>query len=93
MSGSELGSIFPPEGIYPLETWEFPFFNTLVLIFSGFAVTWAHKAVSLGSFKNAIDGLLLTIVLGAFFLILQMFEYHEALFIILMVFMDVHFIC
>lgn len=74
----EVGSIFPPVGIYTIPVLEFPLFNTFVLIFSGFSVTWAHRAVSIGSFKDAIDSLLLTIILGFFFVILQMFEYYEA---------------
>ena len=34
--------------------------------------------MSLGSFKEAIDSFLITICLGFFFVILQMFEYYEA---------------
>jgi len=74
----EIGSIFPPEGVFTIPVLEFPLFNTFVLIFSGFSVTWAHRAVSLGSYKEAIDSLLITIFLGFFFVILQMFEYYEA---------------
>lgn len=74
----EVGSIFPPEGIYTIPVFEFPLFNTFVLIFSGFSVTWAHRAVSLGWFKDAIDSLGLTVFLGFFFVVLQMFEYYEA---------------
>jgi len=74
----EIGGVYPPTGIYPIPTTEFPLFNTFVLIFSGFSVTWAHRAFSIGSYKQAIDSLLLTIGLGVFFLILQMFEYYEA---------------
>lgn len=76
----EIGSVFPPEGLFTIPVLEFPLFNTFVLIFSGFSVTWAHRAVSLGSFKEAIDSLLLTVFLGFFFVILQMFEYYEATF-------------
>lgn len=74
----EIGSIFPPEGIYTIPAVEFPLSNTFVLIFSGFSVTRAHRAVSSGSFKDSIDSLSLTILLGFFFVILQMFEYYEA---------------
>jgi len=74
----EVGSVFPPEGIYTIPVFEFPLFNTFVLIFSGFSVTWAHRAVSLGWFKDAIDSLFLTVFLGFFFVFLQMFEYYEA---------------
>jgi cytochrome c oxidase subunit 3 len=75
---AEIGGIFPPEGIHTIPVTGFPLFNTFVLIFSGFSVTWAHRAVSIGSYKEAIDSLLMTIFLGFFFVILQMFEYYEA---------------
>lgn len=74
----EIGSVFPPVGVYTISALEFPLFNTFVLIISGFSVTWAHRAVCLGWFKDAIDSLLLTIFLGFFFVFLQMFEYYEA---------------
>lgn len=76
----EIGSIFPPEGIFTIPVFEFPLFNTFVLIFSGVSVTWAHRALSLGSFKESIDSFLITIFFGFFFVILQMFEYYEAVF-------------
>jgi heme/copper-type cytochrome/quinol oxidase subunit 3 len=62
----ELGSVFPPEGIYPIEVLEFPLFNTCLLILSGISVTWAHKAMAIGSFKGAVDSLIITIFLGFF---------------------------
>lgn len=35
----EVGSIFPPEGIVVIPVFEFPLFNTFVLIVSGISVT------------------------------------------------------
>jgi len=35
----EIGNIYPPIGIYPIKTFEFPAFNTLILILSGISVT------------------------------------------------------
>ena len=74
----ELGSIFPPEGIYTISVIEFPLFNTFILIVSGVSVTWLHRAFSMGLFAECIDSFLITLFLGLFFLILQMFEYYEA---------------
>lgn len=50
------------------------------MIISGFAVTWVHRGISLGSFKECIDSFILTIFLGVLFIILQAFEYYEASF-------------
>ena len=38
-----LNGIWPPAGIKPIFPFHYPLFNTLLLITSGFAVTWAHK--------------------------------------------------
>jgi len=59
---------------------EFPLFNTALLVISGFSITWAHRGVAIGSFVHAIDAFLITIFLGFFFVFLQMFEYYEASF-------------
>jgi heme/copper-type cytochrome/quinol oxidase subunit 3 len=66
--------------LYTIPAQEFPLYNTLVLITSGFTVTRAHRAVCLGYFKKAIDALVLTVLLGFYFVILQAFEYYEAAF-------------
>lgn len=76
----ELGSIWPPQGLKAIAVFDFPLFNTLILITSGFSVTWAHRGISIGSFKSAIDGLVITILLGFFFVFLQGLEYYESTF-------------
>lgn len=69
-----------PVGINPITVFEFPLFNTFLLIISGFSVTWAHRAVALGDVVGAIDAFIVTILLGFFFIGLQSFEYYEAVF-------------
>jgi cytochrome c oxidase subunit 3 len=64
-----------------------------LLILSGISVTWAHKAMAIGSFREAVDSLIITIFLGFFFVFLQILEYYEAAFIIRIAFMLVLFIC
>jgi heme/copper-type cytochrome/quinol oxidase subunit 3 len=76
----ELGAIWPPVGLHVIPVFDFPLFNTFILIISGFSVTWAHRGISLGSFKEAIDGLILTVLLGLFFIFLQGLEYYESTF-------------
>lgn len=76
----EIGSVWPPVGIEPMNAWEVPFLNTLILLSSGATVTWAHHAIVAGYRKEAILALILTIVLAAIFTALQIFEYATASF-------------
>src|SRR5258708_21695086 len=55
---------WPPNGIVTLDPWHFPLLNTLILLTSGTTVTWAHHALQHGDRKGAIEGLLLTVILG-----------------------------
>lgn len=71
---------WPPEGIVTIPVFAFPFFNTMLLIISGFSITWAHRATSLGLYSEALDALVVTMGLGFFFVILQGLEYYEASF-------------
>ena len=48
-----------------LDPWHFPLLNTLILLTSGTTVTWAHHAIQTGDRKGAVQGLILTVLLGA----------------------------
>ncbi|HPE31555.1 MAG TPA: cytochrome c oxidase subunit 3 [Parvularculaceae bacterium] len=74
-----LGGVWPPRGVEPLSPWGLPLLNTLILLLSGTTVTWAHHAVQTGNQKGLVNGLVVTIVLGAIFTSLQAIEYTEAL--------------
>lgn len=76
----ELGCAWPPTGIKPLNPFRVPLLNTAVLLASGVTVTWAHHRLIEINRKNTIQGLFLTISLGAYFTILQAGEYIEASF-------------
>lgn len=73
------GGVWPPVGVEPLNAWTLPLVNTLVLLLSGTTVTWAHHAIVHNDQKGLVQGLILTIVLGAFFSFLQAVEYYEAI--------------
>lgn len=73
-----LGGQWPPLGISYIYPYHYPLFNTFLLIISGFAITWAHKAFACGNFREALDALLWTLALGFFFVILQSLEYYAA---------------
>jgi len=68
----------PPAGIVTLDPWHFPLLNTLILLTSGTTVTWAHHAIQTGDRKGAIQGLILTVLLGMSFTAIQAYEYAHA---------------
>ena len=69
---------WPPSGIVTLDPWHFPLVNTVILLLSGTTVTWAHHAIQHGDRKGAIQGLLLTVILGFSFTCIQAYEYAHA---------------
>jgi len=78
----EIGSVWPPLGIAPLNAFEVPLLNTIILLTSGVTVTWAHHAIVAGQRTQAIQALALTVLLGLIFTSLQYMEYVEAAFTI-----------
>jgi len=71
---------WPPEGIHPLDAWQIPFYNTVILLTSGGTVTRAHLLIERGENKLAARWIFLTAALGALFLSLQAYEYIHASF-------------
>nr|ABR21232.1 cytochrome c oxidase subunit III [Heteronotia binoei] len=78
----ELGGLWPPTGITPLNPFEVPLLNTAVLLASGVTVTWAHHSIMENKRQEATTALTLTILLGSYFTLLQAMEYFEAPFTI-----------
>nr|QNG56384.1 cytochrome c oxidase subunit III [Macrohyliota sp. 1 MJ-2020] len=76
----ELGMIWPPKGIMSFNPIEIPLLNTLILLSSGITVTWAHHSLMENNYKQALHSLLLTVILGFYFTVLQGYEYMEASF-------------
>jgi len=72
------GGIWPPKGTDVVDPWNLPLLNTLLLLTSGTTVTWAHHALLHNDRKGLIQGLILTIVLGAIFTCVQAYEYAHA---------------
>nr|ALO71071.1 cytochrome c oxidase subunit 3 [Pselaphinae sp. 7 EF-2015] len=78
----ELGLMWPPKSIIPFNPTQIPLLNTLILLTSGLTVTWAHHSLMNNNFKQSSQSLILTVILGVYFSMLQMFEYIEAPFTI-----------
>nr|BDQ43996.1 cytochrome c oxidase subunit 3 [Amynthas conformis] len=78
----EIGCSWPPTGITPLNPFSVPLLNTAVLLASGVTVTWAHHSLMEGNRTNAIQALTITVMLGAYFTVLQAGEYVAAPFTI-----------
>nr|QXI88795.1 cytochrome c oxidase subunit III [Halpe nephele] len=74
----EIGISWPPLNITPFNPFQIPLLNTIILITSGVTVTWAHHAMMENNFSQTKQSLLLTIILGIYFTILQAYEYYEA---------------
>lgn len=70
--------IFPPIGIDLINPWSIPLLNTILLLYSGIAATWAHHAFLSKERNQTINGLLISIVLGLIFLLFQIFEYYNS---------------
>ncbi|MDX6751091.1 cytochrome c oxidase subunit 3 [Geminicoccaceae bacterium 1502E] len=70
---------WPPEGIKPVDAWDIPLLNTLILLLSGATVTWAHHAIRENDQRTAFKALLLTVGLGVIFTGFQVYEYLHAI--------------
>lgn len=76
------GGSWPPMGVLPINAFGVPLLNTAVLLSSGVRVTWAHYAIRVWDRKQAIEALILTVLLGVWFTCLQGEEYYRASFAI-----------
>jgi cytochrome c oxidase subunit 3 len=73
-----IGGVWPPVGIEMLDAGAIPLLNTVILFMSGVSVTAAQHSTD----KKGYIYLLITIMLGVVFLILQYIEYINSLFTI-----------
>ena len=76
-----LGAIWPPVGINAMDPIQLPLLNTILLLSSGFTITFAHHAIisnDTNSRYYTILGFILTILLGVLFILCQFSEYYIA---------------
>jgi len=76
----ELGAHWPPLGIEAINPFELPLINTVILLSSGFTVTYAHHSLIQGNRKGALYGLVFTVVLAIIFTGFQAVEYSVSFF-------------
>ncbi len=73
--------VWPPVGIEVFDPWHLPLINTLILVCSGAAATWAHHALVHEEKREDIKmGLMIAIALGVLFTVFQVYEYTHAAF-------------
>ncbi|MEL7254759.1 MAG: cytochrome c oxidase subunit 3 [Pseudomonadota bacterium] len=73
--------VWPPAGIETFDPWHLPLINTLILLCSGAACTWAHHALVHKDPRGDIKmGLIISVVLGVIFTFFQAYEYSHAAF-------------
>lgn len=71
-----IDGVWPPVGIETFDAWHLPLMNTLILLCSGAACTWAHHAIAHeNNRKDLINGLSLSVALGLLFTAFQAYEY------------------
>ena len=74
----ELGAQWPPIGVQAFNPFRVPLLNTIILLSSGVRVTWCHHSIMVGDMGERKSSLALTILLGGYFTLIQLFEYIEA---------------
>jgi|SRR6186713_113763 len=69
-------------GIDPINPFELPLLNTIILLSSGVTITYAHHSLIKGDRKGSLNGTLYSIILAIIFTALQGVEYSVSSFTI-----------
>uniref|UniRef100_A0AB38XYM5 Cytochrome c oxidase subunit 3 n=1 Tax=Metanigrus guttatus TaxID=3038047 RepID=A0AB38XYM5_9HEMI len=78
----QIGMLWPPKSIQTFNPTEIPMLNTIILLSSGASMTWAHNSILNKKINESSKATTLTIMLGMYFSMLQMFEYYQCTFTI-----------
>nr|YP_010736889.1 cytochrome c oxidase subunit III [Pedionis sagittata]WEP24763.1 cytochrome c oxidase subunit III [Pedionis sagittata] len=76
----EIGMNWPPMGIKTFNPMNIPMLNTIILLTSGMSMTWAHNMMTTKNMTKMKQSMIITIMLGLYFSMMQMYEYMEAQF-------------
>jgi len=78
----EIGCVWPPVGITPIDPWKLPFLNTCLLLLSGVYITICHMYLKSGNAVKVFEYFVYTLVCGFIFTVIQLYEYVHATFTI-----------
>nr|YP_009544120.1 cytochrome c oxidase subunit III [Cosmoscarta dorsimacula]AZJ53295.1 cytochrome c oxidase subunit III [Cosmoscarta dorsimacula] len=78
----EIGMAWPPAGIMTFNPMGIPLLNTTILLWSGITITWSHHSLMNYNHNQAMQSMFMTIMLGMYFSMLQLYEYMESTFTI-----------
>ncbi|YP_214931.1 cytochrome c oxidase subunit III (mitochondrion) [Homalodisca vitripennis] len=78
----EIGSQWPPVGIKTFNPMNIPLLNTMILLYSGVTMTWAHNALINKNYTQVVQSMIVTVIMGMYFTALQTYEYIESPFCI-----------
>ncbi len=78
----ELGAQWPPIGIEPVNPFELPLLNTVILLSSGATITYAHHSFIAKYREATLYGSIATIILACVFTLFQGIEYSVSSFTI-----------
>lgn len=76
----DIGCVWPPKGIHPMNAFGIPLLNTLILVTSGAWITKSQFEILSGNRQESIEGLIFTIILAILFTAFQAYEYLNASF-------------
>nr|YP_010878991.1 cytochrome c oxidase subunit III [Batracomorphus lineatus]WHE42643.1 cytochrome c oxidase subunit 3 [Batracomorphus lineatus] len=76
----EIGLNWPPLGIEPIKPMNIPLLNTVILMTSGVSITMAHNFILNKMLSQTIKSMIITIMLGVYFSIIQVYEYMQCSF-------------
>lgn len=74
----EIGRIWPPLLIINFNPYRVPLLNTIILLSSGITITWRHYRILNRCYSERFKSIIITIILGVYFTILQYIEYNES---------------
>jgi len=75
-----LGFSWPPMGVTVVNFIGVPFLNTLILLSSGFFITWSHYSLLLGRRSMINISYIFCLIMGVYFFVIQIYEYYELCF-------------